>query len=340
MPYGPYIVEYKVQYPDEDCFMILSPAVYDMPNEVCVMITLQGDITIGEYYFVQDVMESAVETNPDLLFSVYYAGSDMYFVRALGNTSDTEDCMWYLYYKAPDEGYPLLQTTSVSKFIAEPNSTVVMSYKFPTIHQVHYKLEFPISPPENCSISASPRPGPLTLNLTFTPPANMYSVLRIMEVAADMDPSYKFLVTYWGKIIGYTIDAINGTANNPLCVWEPLYLPTRRARNEADGKDLSFEVAANSTVIMNFKVLPLPPASPEPSSSSVPPVQSSTPVVMSPSPDPTSPGPEPSTSTRPPVPTSTRIPTMTPTNAATTTVADNVILLLSIVACLVILLAL
>lgn len=48
------------------------------------------------------------------------------------------------------------------------------------------------------------------------------SALEVMEKAADIDPAYRFTVTYFTDKRGYITDAINGTTNNPAknCSWD------------------------------------------------------------------------------------------------------------------------
>ena len=126
-------------------------------------------------------------------------------------------------------------------------------------YQVDYSLEFPQA---NCSggnESLGSRPPPLTLVI----PCGS-SVQRVMEIAVDADPSYRFTVTYTGSTVGYTIDTINGTENNDPCFWFFYY--------QIPGQDpilnesiTNFIVPSNRTqVIMRYQTTPVPSPSPSP----------------------------------------------------------------------------
>lgn len=319
--FGPYNVYYDIEYPDQDCFALINVTMtannettwmlqYAVPMPYTATIELQTDITHGVTYVVQDVLETAVDEDDSVFFGVTYTGSTTgYFVRAIRGLRSNNNCMWFLYYKAPDIPYAFLKSTGVSLFTAEPNSTVVMRYQYPPVHHVLYELYFPHV---NCTPPDLPRPAPLNISLYFGAPNYTYTVQKVMELAVDMDRSYEFSVTYYGKSRGYEIDAINGTDNHEKCVWHFFYLPTRTPRERATMQsNISyFNVEANSTIIMSFQELPDPPTepptdpttdpepspspSPSPTGAPVPPMESPT---EPPSTDPT---------TLPPMTTSTR----------------------------------
>ena len=298
--YGPYNVMYDIEYPDQDCFGLINRTmsvnnettwmlVYDVPNPFTTTVELQADITHGVTYVVQDVLETAVDENSDVFFSVTYTGSVTgYFVRAIKGLRSNNNCKWFLYYKAPNVPYPFLRSTGVSLFTAEPNSTVVMRYQYPPVHHVFYELYFPHV---NCTDPDLPRPAPLNISLYFGAPNYTYTVQKVMELAVDMDRSYEFTVTYYGKSRGYEIDAINGTDNHEKCVWHFFYLPARTPREQATMQsNISyFNVEANSTIIMSFQERPTiepptepptdppePSPTPEPTGPPVPPMETPT----------------------------------------------------------------
>jgi hypothetical protein len=339
MPFGEYMVDYDIEYPDEDCFMLMNMTIMDgnttkyeldyaVPESLYTTIILQDSITLGIDYTVQDVMEAAVDNDPDLFFSVLYTGSDTgYFVRAVSGLKSNADCMWFLYYRAPNMLYPFLKSYGVSHFPAEPNSTVVMRYQYPPIHEVHYELYFPHV---NCS-EFLPRPEPLDIKLYFGAPNYTYTVQEVMELAVDIDPSYEFIVTYYGKRRGYEIDAINGTENNSLCTWHFFYLPARVPRMEAilSGNISYTTVEANSTIIMSFQV----EDKPEPSTD--PPTEEPTPESTSVAPSSSSPSPSPTEITLPPEETeetsSIPMPSASPTNNGVKTAATRLLVLLTLI---------
>ena len=345
VPFGPYTVTYKIEYADEDCFMQENLKVmegsgyryvfdYIVPESIRTELTVQDDITRGDYYSVQEVMELAVDNNSDIYFSVLYKGSDMgYFVKGIGEIRSNIDCMWFFYYRAPNMEYPFLKTFGVSKFDAEPNSTIVMRYQYPPIHAVYYEIEFPH--PTNCTLDQVPRPEPLTISLYFGAPNYTYSVQKVMELAVDMDPSYEFIVTYYGKRRGYEIDAINGTENHDECTWHFFYIPPRTARESANNyTNISyFNVEANSTILMSFQVLPKPP--PEPTEA---PTEEPTPSSSSalPLPEPTE---TPTASSTPSEPEDTSSPTTLPMmttsseSGSVVPLINKFALILSLIAC-------
>ena len=300
---------------------------YDVPDPINTIIILQDSITPGLDYSVQDVMEAAVDDDPSLFFSVLYTGSSSgYFVRAVRGLKSNTDCMWFLYYRAPNMMFPFLKSRGVSHFTAEPNSTVVMRYQYPPVHEVHYEIYFPHV---NCS-ETLPRPPPLDISLYFGAPNYTYTVQKVMELAVDIDPSYEFIVTYRGKSRGYEIDAINGTENNALCTWHFFYLPPRVPREEAilETNISYFEVDANSTIIMSFQVLEVVEITTEP-----PETEEPTPESTSEAPTEPSPSPSPSPPTDPPLPpvepSSSRITIPMPTgNAAMKTATTDLSVLL------------
>ena len=286
-------MEYELDFPDADCFMQVNRSmgegnettyelVYDVPLAAMLEIQLQEDITHGVTYTVQDMMETAVDDDSSLYFSVTYTGSDTgYFVRAVRGLKSNSDCMWFLYYRAPDSIYPFLKSKGVSVFAAEPNSTVVMRYQYPPVHQVYYEIYFPH---DNCTDRSLPRPAPLNISLYFGAPNYTYTVQKVMELAVDSDPSYEFTVTYYGKSRGYEIDIINGTENADNCAWHFFYqLPrTPRAEATAEGNISYFHVDANATIIMSFQnkpkieiePSPVPEPSPSPSATPLPTMES------------------------------------------------------------------
>ena len=327
MPYGPYTVTYSVEYADEDCFMKDNLTImegsgsrfvfdYNVPDGITTDLTLQDDITVGVSYSVQHVMEVAVDNHSnELYFSVLYTGNETgYFVKGIGKIRSTADCMWFLYYRAPSMEYPFLKSLGVSEFVAEPNSTVVMRYQYPPIHAVYYEIDFPHR--TNCTLQEVPRPDPLIISLYFGAPNYTYTVQKVMELAVDQNPSYQFLVTYYGRRRGYEIDAINGTENHDDCSWHFFYIPPRTARESAKNySNIShFTVEANSTILMSFQIIDRPPlptepptdpptSSPAPLPSSEPASPSETPTEPPTTPSPDTPSPDPPSSSMLPMPT-------------------------------------
>lgn len=358
-PYGPYTVTYRVEYADADCFMKEEMTImegsgmrfifdYDVPDEMSTELTLQDDITAGVSYTVQDVMEVAVDNFTEhLYFSVLYTGNATgYFVKGIGGVRSNPDCMWFLYYRGPNMEYPFLRSYGVSEFIAEPNSTVVMRYQYPPIHAVYFEVDFPHV--ANCSVENPIYLEPLTISLYFGAPNYTYTVQRVMELAVDMEPSYQFLVTYYGRRRGYEVQAINGTENHDDCSWHFFYIPPRTARESASNySNISyFTVEANSTILMSYQIIERPPPPttqpppPEPSTDPLPSSSSSS----SPTPAPTSadtPFPsteDPTTQTTEPTQASPTpaIPTMkTGRGAGVPLRMDSVALILALFACLV-----
>ena len=294
--YGPYRVTFELDFPDEDCFMKIAMnlngtnetiLVYNVPDPAEQTVQLQDDITHNVHYSVQDVMETVVDKDISLAFTVTYTGSETgYFVKGIRKLRSNADCMWFLYYQAPEVPYPFFQSKGVSIFSAEPNSTVVMRYQYPPVHYVFYEIYFPHV---NCTEYDLPRPDPLKISLYFGAPNYTYSVQTVMELAVDMDRSYEFTVTYFGKKRGYELDAINGTENHEDCKWHFYYLPPRVAREKAtQSYNITyFNVEADSTIIMSFQELEKLKTPPTPSSSASP--VSSSPAGTDPSPTPTPP---------------------------------------------------
>ena len=301
--------------------------VYDVPDPAEQTVQLQDDITHNVLYSVQDVMETAVDEDISLAFTVTYTGRETgYFVKGIRRLRSNADCMWFLYYRAPEVPYPFFQSKGVSVFSAEPNSTVVMRYQYPPVHHVFYELYFPHV---NCTGYDPPTLDPLKISLYFGAPNYTYSVQTVMELAVDMDRSYEFTVTYFGKRRGYEIDAINGTENHEDCKWHFFYLPPRVARESAtESHNITyFNVEANSTIIMSFQEVEKLEPPPEPSPSPDP-VSSSAPAGMDPSPTP----PPPMETTVITLP----MPTNTPDSAASLTLVGGrfTLAMLSIAACL------
>lgn len=328
---------YEIQYPDQDCFALINVTmtennetswmlVYDVPNPYTQSVELQMDITHGVTYAVQDVMETAVDEDSSVFFGVTYTGSATgYFVRAIRGLRSNNDCKWFLYYRAPNSPYPFLKSTGVSLFTAEPNSSVVMRYQYPPVHHVFYELYFPHV---NCTDPNLPRPAPLNISLYFGAPNYTYTVQKVMELAVDIDRSYEFTVTYYGKSRGYEIDAINGTDNHDKCAWHFFYLLPRTPREQATLRtNISyFNVEANSTIIMSFQELPIIEPEPEPEPEPSP----------SPSPTPSPTGtPVPPVETPTPEPPSTMsIPMPTPSRAAPTLTLGTLTHVVSLAVCL------
>ena len=91
-------------------------------------VEIEFDDTVST---VQDVMEVAADNNSLYQFTAtFFNRSTGYVIDAVSGIPVREDCLWLLYYQAPEEMEPLFQRDArISYFRVEANSTVVLSYR-------------------------------------------------------------------------------------------------------------------------------------------------------------------------------------------------------------------
>ena len=79
---------------------------------------------------------------------------------------------------------------------------------------VQYSVKFPSSqcPPAN---GTNP---PSSFPITVAVPAGS-TALDVMHGAADIDKRYRFQATSFGATLGFSINAIGGTASSSTCFW-------------------------------------------------------------------------------------------------------------------------
>ena len=90
---------------------------------------------------------------------------------------------------------------------------------------------------------------------------------RVMELAADSNPSYQFTSTYVGSPYGYRIDAINGTYETDKCLWLLYYqAPGQPLVQFTDMGVTNFYITADGgSLIFRYRTLPpLPSPTPTP----------------------------------------------------------------------------